>query len=92
MLLREINPQRHPELELQAMNDGVVVHHLITERVHVLNGSAALILTLCDGHHSVDQLVNALVGESGISFAKAQSDVRRFLLELVELDLIEYTP
>jgi hypothetical protein len=44
-------------LDIHFLDDQFVVYNPGTDRIHYLNGTAALILDLCDGSHSVPEIV-----------------------------------
>jgi hypothetical protein len=47
-------------LEINESDLGVVIFDAGTDRVHHLNNTAALVLELCDGRRSVDEIVSTL--------------------------------
>ncbi|MDZ7697199.1 MAG: PqqD family protein [Deltaproteobacteria bacterium] len=57
------NPKQYPNLKIFEADDGYVVYHRETDRVHFLNHTAVLILELCNGRHSLSELI-AILGES----------------------------
>jgi len=48
-------------LEPHEVDDGLVVYHAATGRVHYLNPTASLVFELCSGEHSEDEIAH-LVG------------------------------
>jgi hypothetical protein len=54
-------PELAEGLEVNESGDGVVIFDAATDRVHHLNNTAALVLELCDGRRSAEQIA-ALVG------------------------------
>jgi hypothetical protein len=54
------NPQRADELELNEVADGYVVYQPSRDRVHYVNHTAALVLELCTGANSVDEIERAI--------------------------------
>ena len=48
-------------VEEAVVDDGLVVYDATTDRVHYLNATASLVLSLCDGRRTPEQLA-ALVG------------------------------
>jgi hypothetical protein len=42
-------PTPAPDLDVHEVDDGLVIYDLASERVHYLNGTAALVFTLCTG-------------------------------------------
>jgi len=60
------NPRQHPNLKIFDADDGYIVYHRETDRVHFLNHTAVLLLELCDGNHSVPEMVELLVKGYGL--------------------------
>jgi PqqD family protein of HPr-rel-A system len=56
-------PTKAPGLEAHEVDDGLVVYQGVSDRVHYLNATAAVVYELCDGKHSEEEIV-ALVGEA----------------------------
>ena len=56
-------PQKKSGIEMHEVNGQFVVYESSRDAVHYLNPSAALVLELCDGSHSPDEIA-ALVGEA----------------------------
>jgi hypothetical protein len=54
------NPKQYPDLKIFEADDGYVVYHRERDRVHFLNHTAVLILELCDGSHSILEIVDIL--------------------------------
>jgi len=48
-------------LESHEVEDGLVVYHMATERVHYLNAVASVVFELCTGEHT-EQEIEDLVG------------------------------
>jgi hypothetical protein len=49
--------QKAPGLEINEVPDGYVVYQADKERVHFLNTTAAALFELCDGEHSLADIV-----------------------------------
>jgi coenzyme PQQ biosynthesis protein PqqD len=64
---------------------------LYPERGLALNETAALVVKLCDGSRSVDEIIASLAAQSKDrgSVAEIDRDVRQFLARLTEKNLIE---
>jgi hypothetical protein len=52
--------QRDPELEINQAPDGYVIYKTDPDRVHFLNTTAAVILELCDGEHSLQEILDII--------------------------------
>jgi hypothetical protein len=60
--MTEQKPQRVDGLEAHEVDDGYVVYHTATDRVHYLNPSASVVYELCDGERTeteIEDLVGA---------------------------------
>jgi coenzyme PQQ synthesis protein D (PqqD) len=53
-------PERTDGIEVNAVADGYVVYDTARDRVHYLNHTAALVLELCTGENSTDEIVRLL--------------------------------
>lgn len=51
---------RSPNLEINQAPDGYVIYQSGPDRVHFLNMTAAVVLELCDGEHSLQEIVEIL--------------------------------
>ncbi len=49
-------PKQIEGLTLTAVDDGFIIHDADKDRVHYLNPTAALILTLCDGSNAAEEI------------------------------------
>lgn len=49
-------PVRRSELETNDVSDGCVVYDPVRDRVHYLNGTAAILFELCTGDISVEEM------------------------------------
>jgi hypothetical protein len=49
--LSDAAPESAPDLDVHEVDDGLVIYDLTSERVHYLNGTAALVFSLCTGEH-----------------------------------------
>lgn len=89
--MREVTPTARPRLKTQARMQWDPVREkqvlLTPEGVLVLNATAAAILALCDGHHSV----SAIIADLGSQYNRVvDQEVLTFLNRLLEKRLIEY--
>jgi PqqD family protein of HPr-rel-A system len=60
------NPKQHPNLKVFAADDGYVVYHRETDRVHFLNHTAVLLLELCNGRHGIAEMAGILATAYGL--------------------------
>ncbi len=49
--MSDVTPECAADLDVHEVDDGLVVYDLTSERVHYLNGTAALVFALCTGEH-----------------------------------------
>ncbi len=52
------NPKHVGDLDINPADDGCVVHHLEQDRIHFLNPTAVLILELCTGENTPEQIAD----------------------------------
>jgi hypothetical protein len=57
------NPEQDAGLKIFEADDGYIVYHRERDRVHFLNHTAVLLLELCNGQHSVPEMI-AILGKS----------------------------
>jgi hypothetical protein len=55
-------PARSDRIEINPVADGYVVYDSDRDRVHYLNHTAALVLELCTGRHTVTDIADTLKG------------------------------
>lgn len=60
------NPRARADLEVIASDEGFVVHDASREVVHYLNQTAAIVLSLCDGRRSIDEIGELIQGQFGL--------------------------
>src|SRR3954471_9968846 len=73
------NPRRVEGLDINPAEDGFIIYQPEQDRVHFLNPTAVLILELCDGSHSIDEIVGLIQEAYGL--AEAPVDAVRDALE-----------
>ena len=81
----------HPQTAAQIFEDQVVIALADSSQVIVLNETGTLIWQLCDGEHSFDQIVQAVVDVYDVSFDDASRDAQILVDQLLDADaLIKY--
>ena len=50
-------PERKNKLEINEADDAFIVYDPELDRVHSLNHTAVFVLELCDGNHTVDEII-----------------------------------
>jgi len=88
MVAPETRPQRLDRFLGKDLGDEYVFYDAAGEQVHVLNATARQIYLLCDGSHTVQQIVQALVSDYGVDEATARDDAVRAIESLAALGLV----
>ena len=86
--MTDSRPKRAGGLETHEVEDGLIVYHTATDRVHYLNPTAAVVFELCTGEHS-DAEIAALVGEAWELAAPPRDEVLECLAHLREEGVVE---
>lgn len=68
----------------------VLIHDEANRNIHVFNQTAAEILRLCDGNHSLDAMVDALAADADVPKEMIRGDVERMLVQFNERGLLEH--
>jgi hypothetical protein len=74
-------PEPVDGLDVHEVDDGLVVYHADTDRVHYLNPTAAVVLTLADGTRTEGELAE-LVRVAWELDAAPQTEVRECVAQL----------
>jgi len=82
-------PRVRPDLLCETIDDDLVVLVPETDHVHLLNLTAAAVCELCDGNHSVAQIVDALRGAVAHPTDAIAHDVDTLLAELSRKGVVE---
>ena len=83
-----MNPRKADDLEIRAVGDEVLVHHLSAQKVHILNKTAGDILALCDGQRSLDDIVASICDATKADRVTVERDVDGLLEEFAKLGLV----
>jgi hypothetical protein len=83
-------PEAAPGLIWRALDDGVVLVSPDAGNVRVLNRIGGALWKLIDGRNSIADMQHYLVTQYDVSPEQAGGDVRHFLTELAERDLISW--
>ena len=75
-------------LLFKELNDGGVVYDPTTETIHSLNPSGAFIWILCDGNHSVREIVDSVKDHFLEFTANPEMEINQTLQQFFTLDLI----
>jgi hypothetical protein len=74
-------PNARPDLEIIAADEGFVVHDANRAVVHYLNQTAAIVLSLCDGKRSTDEIAELVRSQFDLD-EPPREDVSEILLKL----------
>jgi hypothetical protein len=80
-----------PDLRIHTVESGYVVRNVATNAVHQLNGTAALMLELCTGDATADQIV-ADVQQTFALSARQLPGIRQALEALINTGLVLRVP
>jgi hypothetical protein len=83
-------PKVAPGLTTSELNGGLSVYQPGVDQVHYLNHTGAVILELCNGEHSVAEIVRFLQSAFAL-FAPPEAEVRDLLQSMLRLGLIAWT-
>jgi hypothetical protein len=86
-----LRPRRADGIELSEVTDGYLVYQVSRDRVHYLNATAALLLEICDGSLTAEQLPPFLVAAFQLPEAP-RAEVAACLEKLLSEGLLEADP
>lgn len=81
------NPRHARDLDISLADDGYVIHRPDQERITFLNSTAAVILELCNGENSPEEIADLVKQAYGLPTAPVE-DVRDALKQLRAEDLL----
>lgn len=83
------NPEQNRDLKIFEAEDGYVVYHRERDRVHFLNHTGVLLLELCNGKHSVPEMIAIL--EKGYGLEKPpEKEVMEIITSFEQEGLIKF--
>lgn len=82
-------PKQIDGLEISSVEDGLVVNDNCHGKVHYLNHTAGLVLTLCDGENSIETIADLLQKQFDLPEPPEQ-DVRDAIDEFVEEEFVVF--
>lgn len=88
MVAPETRPQQVNRFLGRDLGDEYVFYDAGGEQVHVLNATARQIYLLCDGSHTVREIVQALASDYGLDESAAREDAVRAIESLATLGLV----
>ena len=81
MTTSEPRPIRAEGVEAHEVDDGLVVYHAATDRVHYLNQTAAVVFELCTGDHT-EREIEGLVADAWGLTEPPHAEVQACLAQL----------
>ena len=81
-------PRAIEQLEIRLIGGEWLVHDLTNGKVHVLNGTAAKILKLCDGSRSCEDIAKLISDETHAELKQVADDVEAIIRRYSELGLV----
>lgn len=83
-----VNPKRQ-NIRSISVEEELMLHDAATKQVYTLNPTAALIWSLCDGAHTLDQIVTAVSTQFGkTTSADIQQDVQQTVASFKKYNLL----
>ena len=82
-------PLANPSIELREIGDQVLVHDRRSEKVHVINVTAAEVLRACDGVTPMQTLVERLASRGNVDPARVAGDVREICERFRALQILD---
>lgn len=84
-----VNPKRKNVRAIQVEGE-IMLHDPAVQKVYVLNPTAALVWSLCDGDHTLEQMIDAVKTQfSQTTEVDIPQDVDQTLAWFSEYDLLE---
>jgi len=83
-----VNPKRVDGLDINPAEDGYIIYQPEFDRVHYLNATAVLILELCTGQNSEQDIVDLIKSQYGIEESAAET-VRETLTKMKSEGLLK---
>lgn len=84
----ETFPRSTAGLEMRTAGRETIVHDPAHDRLHVLNGTAARILGMCDGSRSLEHIAHEISTEAGAPYDLVYADVQTIVTRFGELHLL----
>jgi Coenzyme PQQ synthesis protein D (PqqD) len=90
-LLRSGRPAHNPAMLVRRAGDEVIVYDPKLESFHLLNSSAVVVWSMCDGATEPSTMVNEICDLAGLPPATVTADVERILSEFVDKNLLVWS-
>ena len=83
-------PRRNAEVWLRQSDAENAIYNPTTDEVHLLNATAMAIWTLCDGSTTPEEMIQAVVGLSGLPRDVVEEDVLRILRQFEHAGILSW--
>lgn len=87
----DVRPRRNSSTRFEPLDDGCAVYDHASGRVYLLNSTAALLWSGCDGQRSVGTLIEEttqVLRETGVTARQVRRDAHDLFAELVAAGLL----
>jgi hypothetical protein len=81
-------PRRHEQVIAQTFEEAIYLLHVRSRELFALDGVGARIWALCDGAHTVDEMIVTIEQEFDAPHYTIAADVRALLGELIDGQLV----
>src|SRR5579883_2430397 len=76
------------DLEIRPVGGEVIVHDVASGQIHIINKTAALVLDLCDGDRTIDDVAAEFQQACDIDRSRAESDVREVVEQFIRSGIV----
>lgn len=77
------------DLLFRDLADGCALYDPVQDRVHILNPTAGLVWTACDGEHTINEIVQLVVDTMNVPAETVRNDVEGVVADFIRLGLVE---
>ncbi|MFQ5671295.1 MAG: PqqD family protein [Acidobacteriota bacterium] len=87
----DVRFRRDPSIRFEPLDDGCAVYDQASGRIYILNSTAALLWSGCDGQHSVGTLIEEtarVLRKTGVTAQRVRRDAHDLFAELVGAGLL----
>ncbi len=83
-----IIPNMHPQVAATIADGQAVIVLADSGNVTILNETATRVWQLCDGTHTIEQIVRTIADEYGVEQVTAQNDVNDLLEQMLKIEAL----
>lgn len=88
MFDENIHPQKKEGLRQKNLEDGCVIQNQDKKELYTLNLTATYIWELCDGMHSIKQIIDELTDIGNAKREAIKNDVQAIITDFVQKELL----